>query len=291
MTIINLLIKHSCVTTAYLAERLEVSKRTVTRDIEDLCYAGIPIVTKQGNGGGIGLMEGYTMDKTLLKKGDWEQIVIALKGLASVSVKGNIEDLLARLPVAKEQLSMASDNIMIDLASHYKLSLSTKIEELDSAISHMNLVNFVYYSPRGKSRRQVEPYRIIFRWSDWYLFGFCLDKKDYRMFKLNRLWDLVIEDFQYEPKVIPESLLQFDEHFTDEHGFVAEFSKEVAYLLVEAYGPDSYEEKEEYLLFKGTYTNLDYITRWLLGFGNQVKVLEPESLKEHLIKNRPKSES
>lgn len=288
MTILNLLIKYGSVTTPFLAERLEVSKRTVNRDIEDLCYAGIPIITKQGNGGGIALMDGYTLDKTLLKKGDWENIVAALKGLGSVSSSGNIDNLLTRLPVDKEQLKNGSGNIIIDLASYYKLSLSTKIDDLDKAINNFSIVNFLYYSHRGKSRRQVEPYKIIFQWSDWYLLGLCLEKEDFRMFKLNRLWDLVVEDLKYRPRVIDESQLQFNEHLTDEHKFKAVFSKAVEYLLVEAYGPDSYEEKEGHLLFNGSYTKLDYITSWLLSFGNNVKVLEPEELIQHMIKNAPK---
>ena len=282
MTILNLLIKYGKVTTPFLAERLEVSKRTVNRDIEDLCYAGIPIITKQGNNGGIALMDGYTLDKTLLKKGDWENIVAALKGLGSVSSSGNIDNLLTRLPVDKEQLINGSGNIIIDLASHYKLSLSSKIDSLDMAIHNFRTVNFLYYNHNGKSIRRIEPYKIMFQWSDWYLLGFCKEKEDFRMFKLNRLWDLVVEDLKYHPRPVEESLLQFSEYFTDEHTFKAVFRKEVEYLLVESYGPTSYEEKEGQLYFTGSYTNLNYITSWLLGFGDNVKVLEPKELVQHL---------
>ena len=174
MTILNLLIKNRSVTMPFLAQRLEVSKRTINRDIEDLCCAGIPITTKQGKGGGVAIMEGYTLDKTLFKKGDWESIIVALKGLRSVSFSDNIDNLLTRLPVDKEQLKNGSGNIIIDLASHYKPSLSKKIDELDKAINNLSVVNFIYYSNSGKSRRQVEPYKIVFQWSDWYLLGYCM---------------------------------------------------------------------------------------------------------------------
>lgn len=64
--ILSILLQKSIVTAPYLAERFEVSRRTISRDIEDLCKAGIPIATRQGVNGGISIMEDYKIDKTLL---------------------------------------------------------------------------------------------------------------------------------------------------------------------------------------------------------------------------------
>ena len=64
--ILSILLQQEKVTASYLAEKFEVSRRTINRDIEALCMAGIPLVTKQGTGGGISIMEGYKLDRTLL---------------------------------------------------------------------------------------------------------------------------------------------------------------------------------------------------------------------------------
>lgn len=285
LAILNLLSEYPTLTAPYLAEKLEVSRRTINRDVEDLCKAGIPIICKQGNNGGISLMEGYKIDKTILKKKDLESIFTALNGLNSIDGSDHIHKLLARLE--KEGTRSSQDQTMlIDLASHYKPSLSQKIDRLKSAIKAERLVSFTYYGPRGKSQRLVEPYRIVFRWSDWYLFGYSLARDDFRLFKLQRLWNLKSTDREFEKREVEPGNLAFDDHFEDSHEFVAVFSKEVEYLIVETYGPDSYTETEEGLFFRGCYTHLDFITRWLLSFGNKVQVISPEFLMEHLERQK-----
>ena len=76
---IYILMNRQNVTAAELAERFEVSRRTINRDIEDLCKAGIPIHTAQGAGGGIHIMEGYRMDRTLLTSKDMQMILAGLR--------------------------------------------------------------------------------------------------------------------------------------------------------------------------------------------------------------------
>ena len=83
--ILTILMQKEKVTAPYLAEKFEVSRRTINRDIEDMCKARIPIVTLQGKNGGISIMEGYQIDKTLLTNDDMDSILSALKGLDSVS--------------------------------------------------------------------------------------------------------------------------------------------------------------------------------------------------------------
>lgn len=281
LAILNLLTQYSTLTAPYLAEKLEVSRRTINRDIEELCKAGIPIVTRQGNNGGIGLIEGYIIDKTLLKKDELTNILVALNGLNSVGASEKVDLLIARL--VTEELSDIDDmNMIIDLASHYKSSLSTKIRLFKAAIKEQKISSFKYYGPKGKSIRRVEPYKVIYHWADWYLLGYCLNRDDFRLFKLNRLWDLVIEEGKYYKRNISKEILDFDKHLADNQTFEVLFDKDVEYLVVEAYGPKSYEEREGKLYFKGTYTNLDYITAWLLGFGNKAEVIGPDNLIQHL---------
>lgn len=63
--ILSILIQNKKVTAPYLAEKFEVFRRTINRDTENLCKAGIPIVTSPGHGGGISIMDGYKVDSTL----------------------------------------------------------------------------------------------------------------------------------------------------------------------------------------------------------------------------------
>ena len=85
--ILSILLQEDKTTAPELAERFEVSRRTINRDIEDLCKAGIPVRTVQGTGGGISIMDGYRMDRTILTSRDMQMILAGLRSLDSVSVK------------------------------------------------------------------------------------------------------------------------------------------------------------------------------------------------------------
>lgn len=83
--ILSILLQEEKVTAPKLAEKFEVSRRTINRDIEDLCKAGIPVVTSQGTGGGISIMDGYKLDRTILSSKDMQMILAGLRSLDSVS--------------------------------------------------------------------------------------------------------------------------------------------------------------------------------------------------------------
>ena len=68
--ILSILLQKEKTTAPFLAEKFEVSRRTINRDIESLCKAGIPIMTKQGKGGGISILDNYKLNKTLLTNTD-----------------------------------------------------------------------------------------------------------------------------------------------------------------------------------------------------------------------------
>jgi predicted DNA-binding transcriptional regulator YafY len=282
--IITILSQKEKVTAPELARRFEVSRRTINRDIEDICKAGIPIVTKQGSNGGISIQEGYKLDTSLLKSDDLINIITGLKGINSVSRASNIEMLIEKLAPDNSAMISLANNIIIDLASYYKTSLSEKIDIIKNAIVDSKLIEFTYYSPKGEDVRVIEPYIITFKWTSWYVFGYCTPKEDFRMFKLNRLWELIVVDQHFEKRAIPDTRMDFDTHFTDHNKFKVVFDSSVKYQLVEEYGKDCYEVMEDgKLLYSGSYTNRDFIVKWLLGFGDKATVVEPCELAEEII--------
>lgn len=99
--ILSILLQREKVTAPYLAEKFEVSRRTINRDIEDICKAGIPLVTSRGPGGGISIMEGYRMDRTLITSGEMEAILAGLRSLDSVSGSARYRLLMDKLAPRK----------------------------------------------------------------------------------------------------------------------------------------------------------------------------------------------
>lgn len=282
--ILSVLLQQERVTAPYLAEKFEVSRRTIGRDIEALCKAGIPIVTAQGRSGGISIMDGYRMDRTLLTSGDMQAILAGLRSLDSVSGTGRYQQLMEKLSVGNSDVLASNNHILINLSSWYKTSLTPKIELLQAAIGRKERISFFYYAPRGESSRTIEPYYLIFQWSSWYVWGWCCKRKDFRLFKLNRMTELRDTGERFEP--IPAPILDL----SGEHVFPVTMDAKVRldagmkWRLVEEYGPDSFtEQKDGSLLFSRGFEDRDTLFGWLLSFGEHAELLEPEKLRREFL--------
>lgn len=126
--IITTLQQKKTVTAPYLAEKFEVSRRTINRDIEDICKAGIPIVTTQGVNGGISIMDGFSLDTTVFTEQELAAIFTGLKSLDSVSNSASAEKLAQK--IGGSSAIRLADNMVIDLSSFYKDDLATKIDRI-----------------------------------------------------------------------------------------------------------------------------------------------------------------
>jgi len=282
--ILTVLLQTDTVTAPELAEKFEVNRRTIGRDIDALCQAGIPVVTRQGTGGGISIAEGFKLDKSVLTADELSGIIAALKGIGSVSEKSQIERTLDKLHARNGAVVSLSEPVIIDLSSYYKGQLTEKIEIIKRAVLETRIIEFDYFYDKGESRRRIEPYFVIFQWTAWYVFGFCLERQDWRMFKLTRLWNLKIDENKYLPREIPPEKRDFNARFTDDIKLIALFDPSEKYRLIETYGMDCYTETDGGLRLEIGFTNRDYLISWLLGFGEKVKVLEPKDITDG-IKN------
>ena len=147
--ILSILLQKEMVTAPELADHFEVSRRTINRDIEALCMAGIPIQTMQGAGGGISIMSGYRMDRTILSSRDMQMILAGLRSLDSVSGSRYYGQLMEKLQAGSSSFISGRDSILIDLSAWYGESLPPKIELIQDAIELKKRIRFSYYSPKG----------------------------------------------------------------------------------------------------------------------------------------------
>lgn len=283
--ILAILLQQDKVTAPYLAEKFEVSRRTINRDIEAICKAGIPLVTTQGQNGGISIMDGYRVDRTLLTSSDMKAILAGLRSLDSVCGTNRYQQLMEKFSAGNSNLLISGGHIAIDLSSWYKSSLSPKIELIQSAIEGNRKIGFNYYSPKGESRREIEPYLLVFQWSSWYVWGYCGDKQDYRMFKLNRMLELVCTGEIFEARELPEFKIENDNIFRGSLEVTALFEPEFKWRLIEEYGPDSFEEQADgKLLFRFWFMDKESTFGWLLSFGNHVELISPAELRDEMGK-------
>lgn len=283
--ILSVLLQQDMVTAPLLAERFEVSRRTINRDIEDLCRAGIPIVTMPGAGGGISIMENYKVDRTVFTTREMQDILAGLRSLDSVSGTNQYGMLMEKLSAGGSDFMAGNQSVLIDLSSWYKEELAPKIEIIRAAIDGRRELEFLYFSPKKESKRKIEAYYLIFRWSSWYVWGWCTGQQDFRLFKLNRMTELRLSDVCFEPRKVPLPDLKNERIFPGGIRVKVIFEPECKWRLVEEFGLGCFEEQEDgRLLFHADYTYQANLISWLLTFGDRAELLEPENVREELQK-------
>ncbi len=298
--ILSILLQRDSVTAPRLAEQFEVSRRTISRDIEELCRAGIPIVTRQGAKGGISIMENYRVDRTLLTSGEMRDILAGLRSLDSINGTNRYAQLMEKLSAGSSDFLTGNQSVLIDLSSWYKASLAPKIEMIRRAIDGQRKLEFRYFSPNGESSRTIEPYYLIFRWSSWYVWGRkvssealpragrsgtegCGSRADFRLFKLNRMEGLRLTEEQFPKRQAPLPDLSNERIFPGGIRVKALFEGSCKWRLVEEFGAGCFQEQPDgRLLFCGDYTHRDNLVSWLLTFQDQVTLLEPEEIREEM---------
>ena len=176
-----------------------------------------------------------------------------------------------------------NQSVLIDLSSWYKDSLAPKIEMIRSAIDNGLELSFHYYAPKGETMRDIEPYYLIFRWSSWYVWGWCKSRKDYRLFKLNRMDRLYLSGQTFQKRTVPLPDLSNERIFPGGVRVKVLFEAACKWRLIEEFGPECFEEQPDgKLLFHADYTYRENLVAWLMTFADQAVLLEPENMRKEI---------
>ena len=281
--ILYILLNNERVTAPELAEEFGVSVRTIYRDIDTMSAAGIPIYMQGGRKGGIYLLEGYRLDKVTLSKTEQAEILLALQGLGAVQYP-DIDPVLLKLGALF--MSQDRDWIDVDLTRWGTAETVHRDKELFSilrkAITGLQRIHFEYYSAKGEMTvRTVEPAKLIYRCRAWYLAGYCLMRQEPRVFRLSRMkkTGLTEELFEYSPeKEAPYFTL--DGNYGPLLNVRLMFNKSVAYRLYDAFEDDTMIRQDDNIIVETQLPDSEWLYSFLLSFGGNVTILEPENLRQ-----------
>ena len=280
--IVYILLEKGTVTAQELSDKLNVSKRTILRDIETLTLAKVPVCTTQGKGGGISLLNGYVLDKAVLSDEEKEQILLGIKTLLPT---GNASDKalskLGSLFAVKN-----TDWIEIDFSrwSNPKHDRE-KFDTLKDAIMQRKTLAFSYPNSTGEiSKRKAYPLKLVFQGQAWYIQAFCLLKEDYRTFKINRMINLQVLPETFDaalytpPPVVPQNIPPHVKiHIR------AIFTATVAYRIYDEFNVEDISQNADGSFTVDTTMIFDeWVYGYFLSFGSHVHILEPISFRQEL---------
>lgn len=229
-------------------------------------------------------MDGYVLDKAVLSDEEKEQILLGIKTLLPT---GNASD----KALSKLGSLFAVKNpgwIEIDFSrwSNPKQDRE-KFDTLKDAIVQRKTLAFSYPNSIGEiSARKAYPLKLVFQGQAWYIQAFCLLKKDYRTFKINRMIDLQVlpETFEatlYTPSpVVPQSIPTQDKiHLR------AVFTAAVAYRIYDEFNAEDISKNADGSFTVDTSMPFDeWVYGYFLSYGDNVHILEPTTLRKTLQK-------
>jgi len=283
LSILLLLMKREKVTASELAAYFETSLRTIYRDMDTLCLAGIPICSEQGSGGGYSLMPGFTLDRQVLKVDELLTLMAGLKGLQGISddpaIRQAYEKVQAVAPAGKETLEI--DFFGWDQDNR----IQRRVGLLRKAITQLQLVGFEYTNLQNQCiERVVEPHKLFFRGSHWYLLGWCRVRQDFRFFRISRMEKLALQTKTFTFREYGDSDWEPDRKVREGENIHINVSKEGALKAREFFSDQHMEELPDGSLdINVPFPADEWLYSYLLGYGASLKVLHPPELKEELL--------
>ncbi len=284
--IVYYLLQNGKATAPELAQKFDVSIRTIYRDIDSISSAGIPIYAAQGKGGGISILNDYTLDKSLFSEQEQELMLSALQGMIATTEK-NSNELLTKL---SGLFQIKSTNwIEVDFSDWaHRTPQQDTFNIIKEAIFQKRIISFCYFSGKGnKEKRNVRPIRLVFKSKSWYLYSFCLLRNDYRFFKLTRIKELEMLSETFTQDFTPtktEKQIQVENTVAVK----LKFDRQAAFRVYDEFTDNITEDSQGNLYVQVDLPDNEVLYSYVMSFSDSVEIIEPQSIREQMKKRLQK---
>ena len=281
------------VTAEEIANRFEISKRTIYRDLKALEEAGVPLGAEPGRG--YYLVDGYHLPPVMFTHEEASAMLTAEKmveKLTDRSVSGNFQSAMMKIRSVlpdREKQYISDLNANIEVLYNMKTEFPNNyMSNIQFALANKQTLTIDYksiYKNEQTIDRIIEPMGICFYSLTWHLIGWCRMRNEYRDFRVDRITKLVINQETFKPR----RQLSLREYFqemsqnADLYEVVIRFEKQTAIQLQSVkyyYGFVDETETDTYTEMTFFSNDFNYFARWLLMFADVVEVLSPPKLKE-----------
>lgn len=273
------------VTANELAQKYEMSTRSIYRYVAVLSEGGVPIESQQGRGGGWRIIDTYKVKATYFTDEEYKRLIFALQSfsLQDDVIKSVTQKLEGLKRVHSSATVLKNNQFVVDSTD---ISVGDKVNVLSDAISQRELCTIEYHSKDGVDTvRTVEPYCLVMKDGAWYVYCFCRLRKGFRYFKVGRIVRLEVgekfvgREFRVDSSVIQTDVLR---------------DKELCQVLL-SLDASALSATEEWLgvnavarvgneyIAKATLPYDDMLVNRVMSLGGGVKVERPEKLRQAVV--------
>ena len=276
--LLTLLTNKKC-TARELATKYEMSIRTIYRYLDTLNQAGVPLISYAGANGGIAIADNFRLDKTYFSKQEYDKIIGCLETFGQEN--NQIVDKFKALAQQKEtQYMLQSDRLFVN--TPLTESSKHKTSVLSDAVYNNKVCNVTYHSRKGEiTERTILPHALTIREGQWYVYAFCNTRQAFRLFKLSRIYSIVVTEQSFERLPLPDKQSIFEQYEQLPQITLAISIKDKCRLDAEEWlGIENVTKSgDEYFAISKQFFSDELISR-LLSFGDGINIIAPQQVKE-----------
>lgn len=287
LNILMYLVNHPKCSARELSNHFNVSTRTIQRDIDHLTLAGFPIYADTGRTGGYTLMEHYRVDRSFLKAGESSVLKAIMTNLQESVPDGEVSSacnkLLAMMPSESE-----SEKLVIRMTHQFDDQRVRHVfSELSEARDEHLVCEIEYIDLQlNETKRQIEVYTLVMLGSVWYVYGYCLMRQAYRMFKISRIIGCKrLNGIHFVPRSLPEKF-PWDQYMPSDQAtehVVLELDRCLLGRLSDYFSYTNCSLKEDKVIATFDFPVDEWFYTLILPLVPHVKVIEPEHVRNTFV--------
>ena len=278
-----------------IADRFEMSLRTVYRDVKALMEAGVPIGSEAGKG--YFIVDGYHLPPVMFSQDEASAILLAgklVEKMTDESVRKAFESALMKIKsvlseVGKDHLETLETYVEVFQSPRYQASQFPNhfLTDIQKALVNREVVVLDYHSTKEQvTKREVEPIGIFYYSSAWHLIGWCRMRNDYRDFRADRIKKLTHTEKKFDRRNLLSLQDYLHTYMKSHEGLekvIVTFDKSVFIHRSHVYGFVSEEDLGNKVRVTFLADHLGWLARWLLSYGGAVEIEQPEKLRTMVV--------
>ncbi len=281
-----LLLNKKKTTASALADRFDVSTRTIYRDIDVLSSAGVPVYTNKGKGGGICLLDDYYIGGTTVKADEADSLKAALQTLRAAKYP-DVDAVIGKLGAVFKGRASDTAWVEIDLTPWgTNPDEDNRFKRIKDAILSRHTITFDYIGSNGsESKREAEPYVLWYKGSGWYLLAYCLKRSDFRLFRMTRMQVVRMTESLFQPRELPKQPAQTDKQQLKHITVRFRFNPKIRYRIYDDFDREYItNEANGGGVVTVSFPEGDWLFGYLMSYGAGIEVLSPEPLRQEMIR-------